>query len=189
MGAKTEKVGGGAARGVAKDFLAFLKGGLNSGRFSSSNQPGTTLEDPIGKTTDIGTAIDRALAGGFGTDDYSKSLIKTANDQKELGVGELLNRFGMSGNRYSSGAELGVGEYISKVDNDLVTSLGQLQNQRAELANNTSLNALNSLFSAYGMAVGKGIPQREVLVKPGALDAVAGIAGAGAGIFKTFKGK
>jgi hypothetical protein len=67
MGGKTKTVGGGAATGVANDFNAFLKQGLNNGQFGA-----------MGQTQGIGADINSLLQGRTGDptglNDYQNTL-------------------------------------------------------------------------------------------------------------------
>jgi hypothetical protein len=146
MAPKYKEQGGGAATGLADNFIQFLSQGLNSGTFGAGNAAGG---DAVGSTQGIAGVLNDILSGGAGNVGGAMAqLIKNdTNDQ----VLNMRARYGASGGTaFGTGAQYGEGVLRSKQAPAITQAVGGLQ-----------LGAIQNLLGLVGNLSQKGIAQRQ----------------------------
>lgn len=169
MGAHEQTVGGGSAKGLGKDVISWLAGGLNNGQFGGG---------AIDATRGITGIINQFTNADF-TDPNSTALMKLANFQRMQGVNDMRSRYSLGGTGYGTPAASGEALYGAQFDNQLIANLGQQKM-------NVALQLLN-IMAGLGS---KGIPQAQTVMQPGFLDSalgtLTGVAGAIPGVMSAF---
>ena len=146
MAPKYKEQGGGAATGLADNFIQFLSQGLNSGTFGAGNPAGG---DAAQSTQGVAGVLNDILSGGAGNvgGAMAQLIRNDTNDQ----VLNLRARYGASGGTaFGTGAQYGEGVLRSKQAPALTQAIGGLQ-----------LGAVQNLLGLVGGLAQKGIAQRQ----------------------------
>lgn len=132
------------------------------------------LHDELGNTygNGVAAAIMSFLQGGAGFNQAAiNNLFAALQPQINRGEEDLLSQFSTSGERFSSGAQIGVADYLSQVN----LNEGEIETQMYEQSVNDFINTL------MGVAGGT---EKKLASSPGTGDTLGGImnlVGAGAG--------
>jgi hypothetical protein len=155
MGTQTKEVGGGAATGLADDFIKFLQQGLSSGTFGGSTAVNGAMQaNPYGSTHGIAGVLNDLLSGGAGQ--IGGSMNQMIQQQSTRDVDALRARFGAGGGQaFGTPAAYGEALLRSETAPKMTQAIGNLQFQ-----------ALQPLFQAMLGLSGKGISQRETIQQP-----------------------
>ncbi len=146
-----------------------------SGGIVNSNIPQnqlTNLSNFLGKTygQGVGSLLDQLLQNGTFNPQVAAAFLNAQQPGIARGEGDLLSAFGGAGTRYSSGAQLGLGDYLSQVnlnqqqtlaslyENSQSQEMGLLQNILPTL-HSEKANAGGGLFDDIlgGLAIAGGI--------------------------------
>lgn len=99
------------------------------------------LFDSLKKTYGDGTAhalLDFLTSGAGFNQDAINNLFASMQPQIERGTESLMNQFSTTGNRFGSGAQIGLGDYLSQVN----LNEGQLETQMYEQSINDYMSVL-----------------------------------------------
>jgi len=102
--------------------------------------------DSLKKSYGDGTAhaLMNFLTSGAGfNQDAVNNLIAAMQPQIERGTESLMNQFSATGNRFGSGAQIGLGDYLSQVN----LNEGQMETQMYESAISNYINTLTGVGS------------------------------------------
>lgn len=175
-GPKIKEVGGGPARGLADDWVNFLRGGITTGSFGagSATQQANNA-NPFGSTIGIAGVLNDILSGGAGT--LGGSLNELISRSTENQAKALRSQFSAGGgSAYGTPAAYAEAVLRSQQAPALANAVGGLQ-----------LNALSQLFPMISGLAGKGIAQRETIAQPSTFSSVVGsiapLIGAGLNFF------
>lgn len=159
MGPQTKIVGGGGARPLSNDWFEFLRNGLNTGTFGTSQMFGA---NPSGSTLGIAGVLNDLLSGGAGN--IGGNLAQMIQRQTESNTADLRARYGAGGGMgYGTPAAMAEAGYRAQEAERLPVAIGGLQ-----------LQALQSLLPMYGQAAGLGTPQAQTVLQQ---DPLAGALG------------
>jgi hypothetical protein len=139
---------------------------------SMSPQDISKLYSGLSKTYGDGPAhaiLDFLTSGAGFNQDAINNLFAAMQPQIERGTESLMNQFSTSGNRFGSGAQIGLGDYLSQVN----LNEGQLESQMYEQAIQNYLGVLMGTAGAQAQTKANS---------PSTLDQIgAGLQLAGAG--------
>lgn len=160
MGAKPKEIGGGPAVGLANDFVKWLEGGLNTGRFGGTSGIGavsaagkTSGADPIGSTMGISGILNDLLSGGAGKVGGAMSDMISKANQRAVEANNA--RFGATGGTaFGTGAQHANAVLQAEEAPQLTTAIGNLQMQ-----------AMAPLLQMMASLSSKGISQREAYLQ------------------------
>lgn len=158
MGYKERTVGGGPAKGLAKDFTSFLQNFINSGSFgggTAGQQAGAA--NPMGDAAGIFSLLNSIISNPQ-ADQSVQTLI---NKDIERGTNALRARYGASGGMpFGTGAQVAEGIYQSEQAPRTALAMDQLAQSR--------LGALMPFFQFARDIAGLGIPQAQATLEPDA---------------------
>ena len=163
MAPRPRTVGGGNATGLGNDFWDFLRNGLNTGTFGTSQM---NSADPMGNTKGIAGILNDILSSGAGK--VGGSLQDMIARQNANNVANLRARFG-SGGGTSLGTPGGYAEgtYLAQHAEDAPVAISQLQN-----------SVLQPLLALMGKGAEIGTPQAQTVMQQSDLGAAfSGLAG------------
>ena len=159
MGPQAKTVGGGHARPLSNDWFDFLRSGLNTGTFGTSQMFGA---NPGGQTMGIAGVLNDLLSGGAGV--IGGNMADMIRRQTESNAADLRARYGVGGGMgYGTPAAMAEAGYRAQESERLPVAIGQLQ-----------LQALQSLFPMYGQAAGIGTPQAQTIMQQNPFAGVLG---------------
>ncbi len=173
---ETVGTGGGAATPVAEDFAAFLQGILGGGGGGGGPFGG---RDPTGQTTDIMKALNELIAG-VDVSGQQGAIQQTIQQSSERQVANLRERFTAGGGSRGTPSAVAEGLFRSEVTPRIATAVGDLELR----ANQQRIQALLPFLQLLSGFAGRGVPQarEDIVIQPGWLELLAGIAEGGAGI-------
>lgn len=181
MGAKTERVGGGAAAPLSDDFIGFLHQGLQGGfnyapqQFGGQTTPGNAMSraNPFQSTVNFGDLIGQYLSGN----DMASTASATAfRQQSGEDTKNIQQQFALGGTGFGTPASTGVANYLAKATPAFAAQQGAQQQQM-----------LQNLLGLYSNFSQLGTPQAQTVQKPSdfsnIMSGVSGLAGAAAPFF------
>lgn len=159
MGLQTKEVGGGAATGLANDWIHGLQALLNGGGLGTASGP-----DAVGSTGNIMGILSDLLSGGAGKP--GAAISEMISKQQTRDVNALRSRFGVGGGTaFGTPGQYSESLYRAEAAPQITNAVTGLQ-----------LQAIMPLLSAITGLSGRGISQRQVVQQQSDL-------GAGLGIF------
>lgn len=159
MGYNERTVGGGAAKGLGKDFTSFLQNFINTGSFGAgtSGQQGVAA-DPMADTQGIFGLLNSLVSNPTA----DKAVQGQLEKDQGRNVNQIRSRFGAGGGTaFGSPGAFAENQYRAESTPEIAKTMDEMGQNR--------LAALMPLFQqAFGLA-GKGIPQAETMMEPDAL--------------------
>lgn len=170
MGPQIKDVGGGAATGLANDYISQLQKMLNGGGLGTAGSPVAGGAGGGG----IMSVLNDILGAGAGK--VGGSISDILSKQQERDVSGIRARFGASGGGgYGTPGAFAESMYRSEAAPQITQAIGGLQ-----------LQAIMPLLSAITGLSGKGISQRETVQTPGAFSDITKMLGSVAGAAAPF---
>jgi hypothetical protein len=190
---------GGAVPGAPNTNVGQAAASPIGGLSQMSPKDLSRMYDSLKKTYGDGTAhaiLDFLTSGAGFNQQAVNNMLASLQPGIERGTESLMEQFSTSGNRFGSGAQIGLGDYLSQVN----LNEGQIVSQMYEQAVNNYMNTLlgvggnvmqsraqspsgmDSIMGAIGLggAAGQGASQLISAIAPtadtGILDAIAGAA-------------
>jgi len=170
MGATTKEVGGGAATGLANNFISSLQQLLNNGGVGAAGAP-----NAAGSTGNIMSVLQGILSPGAG--ELGNSITSLIGRQNERDVAGLRARF-TAGGASSFGSPAAFAESLLRAE---------AQPRATQAIGGLQLQAIQQLLPLIAGLSDKGIAQRQIIQEQSTLGKIAGVvgplAGAAANIF------
>ena len=153
MGLQEKTVGGGAATGLANDFVKFLQNGLNTGTFGTG--------DANSMDHGIGSVLNNLFSAGGGA--VGGSLADQISKETDRNAAALRARFGVNGGTsFGTGAQFAEGLLRSESAPKITSAIGNLQ-----------LSALSPILQTIFGLSQKGLPQAETIDTPSTFSQIA----------------
>jgi hypothetical protein len=144
--------------------------GTNIGGTAMTQSQLQSMHHELAKTygSGLATAIMNFLQGGAGfNQDAINNLFAALQPGTERGTESLMEQFSASGNRFGSGAQIGLADYLSQVQ----LNEGQIE---TEMYEQSVSNYINTLMGAANTTAGR------IASSPSTLDTIGNLIGTGA---------